>query len=599
MARSRGRGRRADGVGAGGAGGRETRGRRGRMGFLSFVVASAFGLAIFSQANAQVFNRKAIIDHAMDAGRYERERTEPARRGTILSRDGRILAQSVDVYELGLIYDRLPRSPGFFADLAQASGLSIDELSRPSLTGASRRTWTSPLSADRAQDVRSVMKRWRADGISLERVMRRAYPLVEGGSALVGTVRDGRAILGLERGMDEVLSGRDGSAKGFVDRTGVFMPIKGSDIVERTNGQDLVLTVDSELQAEASTVLRATVEAHQATAGAVVALDPATGDILAMASWPSFDPYGPILAGQDTSAATMRRFPPGSTWKILTLAKALDEGKIGVDDEMECPGHIVVSRTKTIRCAHGAHGLIDWEKAIAESCNVAATRWAFEIGQPKMEELIRASGLLDRPDLGLPGVVRGKYVRDRWAERTQLANNGFGQAMDATPLALASAFGVFGNGGVRMEPRLVKQIGDEVLAPRRAGRVVSAGTAEAVRRMMVATIERDFGTGKGLRIPGYTLAGKTGTAQKISEGKVSGHVASFVGLVPAENPRAVVMVMIDEPRSGVIYGGAVAGPVFSQVAKALIRRLGIAPDSAGRGTVGGGFRDGVGAGGGR
>ena len=529
-----------------------------------------------SQADKQVFSRKEIINKAIEAKRYETERTEEARRGTVFSADGRVLAESQDVYELGLFYTRLPKSPAFFAALAEASGKSIDEISRPALTGAKSRLWREPISADQARRVRQVMRDWRADGISLAPVLRRAYPLGEAGSGLLGFVRDGEAVTGLELSQDKPLAGTDGRAKGFVDRSGIFMPIKGKDLAELDNGRDIALTIDFEIQTEATMALKHAVDRNNATSGAAIVMDPKTGDILAMANWPSYDPTGKLKPGDDLNATYMSVFEPGSTFKILTLAKALDEGKTTQASEMDCPGHITV-QGRTLKCAHGAHGHIDWEKAIAESCNVAASRWALDIGRDSMIEMIQGLGLLERPGLGLPGEQAGMYNFDDYSKSLQLANNGFGQAMNATPVALASAFSVFGNNGVRMKPRLITRIGEEEIAPQEMGLVFSPETSEYVLKVMTSTIEKDFGTGKGLRIPGYQMAGKTGTAQKLAGGGQKGYVSNFVGYVPAQNPKAVILVMINDPKAGSYYGGTVAGPVFTDLAKAVIRRYGIPP----------------------
>ena len=549
---------------------------RKRMTLVGGCLLMGFLATTVSQADKQVFSRKEIINKAIEAKRYETERTEEARRGTIFSADGRVLAESQDVYELGLFYTRLPKSPAFFAALAEASGKSIDEISRPALTGSKSRLWRDPISADQARRVRQVMREWRADGISLAPVLRRAYPLGEAGAGLLGFVRDGEAVTGLEYSQDKPLAGTDGRAKGFVDRSGIFMPIKGKDIAELDNGRDIALTIDFEIQTEATMALKHAVDRNNATSGAAIVMDPATGDILAMANWPSYDPTGKLKPGDDLNATYMSVFEPGSTFKILTLAKALDEGKTTQTSEMDCPGYITV-QGRTLKCAHGAHGHIDWEKAIAESCNVAASRWALDMGRDSMIEMIQGLGLLERPGLGLPGELAGRYNFNDYTKNLQLANNGFGQAMNATPVALASAFSVFGNHGVRMKPRLITRIGEEEIAPQKVGQVFTPETSEYVLKMMTSTIEKDFGTGKGLRIPGYQMAGKTGTAQKLAGGGQKGYVSNFVGFVPAQNPKAVILVMINDPKAGSYYGGTVAGPVFTDLAKAVIRRYGIPP----------------------
>lgn len=550
----------------------------GRTVFVGLILAGLFVLAGYSQAKVQVTDRKTVINRAIDTNRYEFERDEPARRGTIRSADGKVLAASQDAYEFGIDFRRCPKSPAFFMALAEASGKAQPELMEPALRGVKTRYWPETVSTETARRIREVMKDWRADGISVRPILNRVYPMADAAAGIVGAVRGNEPMTGLEKSMDAPLSGRDGWAKGYVDRTGSFLPLKGVDIVERINGKDVVLTIDSGLQMEAAQAIRAAVEGSDAVRGSAVMVEPETGRILAMANWPTYDPSGPIT--NDLNMAYMARYEPGSTFKTIVLAKALDEGVVTPGTIMHCTGSIKAN-TKTMRCHDGhIHGDTTLGEAIAKSCNVAAAEWALGIGKERFREFLKASGLLDRPELGLPGEVGGLYNFDEYATQLQLANNGFGQALNATPVALASLFASLGNGGVRMAPRLIDKMGDEVFGPKEAGRVVSAETAETVRRLMVETIEADYGTGKALRIPGFTLAGKTGTAQKIQGGKQVGYVASFVGFVPAEKPKALILVMVDDPKKGSYYGGDVAGPVFHELSKAVIRKYGLAADTA-------------------
>ncbi len=545
--------------------------------FVGGCILLGFVATGLSQAGVHLWRRDRIMDLAHERGRYELTQTFNAERGTIYSADGRALAQSQDVFEFGLFYDRLPRSPGFFADLSFASGISVHDLRSASLTGKPSRIWTTPISGKQAEQVRKVVKTWRGDGVSLRRILRRSYPLGEFGSGIIGLVRNGEAINGLERSLNPELRGTDGESKGYVDRFGQFVPLKADKNQPLINGEDVTLTIDSDLQFEAGRLVRQAVERHQAAHGAAVVIEPATGNILALANWPSFDPEGRIAPGSDLNVAYRGLFEPGSTFKIMTLAKAIELQEVGVNDHLNCLGKLQITRSRSVSCSHGAHGDIDWEKAIAESCNVAAAMWAAKIGTTEMHHFIRELGLLDKPDLGLPWETGGRYNENDPAKALQLANNGFGQAMNATPVALASAFSCLGNNGIRMTPRLIDRVGDRKMPAAEGTRVLSPETAEFVRGLMVSTIEKEYGTGSGLRVPGYRLAGKTGTAQKLQGGRMAGYVSSFVGFVPAEQPRAVVLVMIDDPKGGSYYGGLVAGPVYAELAKTIIRRYAIPP----------------------
>ncbi|MDI9639951.1 penicillin-binding protein 2 [Kamptonema cortianum] len=550
---------------------------RNRLRLVSGLIAVGFVAAGGTQIRTQVVDRHGVIDRALDSGRYQIERRDPPRRGAIFTSDGKVLAESQSAFEFGIFYDRVPKSPAFFAALADATEFSIDELRRPALLGQPSKIWREPVVGVRAERIRQVMSRWRADGISLVRVLERSYPMGELASNVVGAVRNGEPLTGLEKSQNDVLTGKAGKATGFVDRTGVFMPIDTENMIERMNGADLTLTIDSDLQADAARSIREAVEKNRATSGVAVVVEPDTGNILAMASWPTFEPRGKIVDGSDVNYPVMSRYEPGSTFKIMTLGKALDTGAADFGGQMQCSGRLQIASWKTISCDHGAHGLVDWDKAIAESCNVAAATWALNMRREHMIELIEGMGLLQKPGLGLPGEIRGHYDFEDYSKRVQLATNGFGQSLNATPVALANSYAALANGGIRMKPRLIARVGEKPTEIAQAGRVVSKDSADELMRIMVKTIEEEYGTGHSLRISGYRLGGKTGTAQKIAGGRLVGHVSNFVGFVPAEKPRAVVLIMVDEPKAGAIYGGVVAGPVFSELAKSIIRRYNIPP----------------------
>ena len=235
---------------------------------------------------------------------------------------------------------------------------------------------------------------------------------------------------------------------------------------------------------------------------------------------------------------------------------------------------------KTFGCdkKHGAHGSVGPQDAIARSCNIAAANWALRIGREDFLQYIKDMGLLEKPGLGLPQEARGLFDDTETAQKLQLALLGFGQPINCTPIALASAFSTLANNGLRMKPRLVKQIGTKEIKSQVAGQIIKSETAQELLTCMEAVVESDRGTGKTLRIPGYRIGGKTGTAQKRNAAtgsmKGGGYVSNFVGFVPADKPRAVILVMINNPDKRIAYyGAAVAGPAFQDIAKAVIHKL--------------------------
>ncbi len=563
-----------------------------RLGALTPWLALLIGSALVSQGRVHLFARSSILTAAQKTNRFTVGRAEPAKRGTIYFRDGKILAQSEDHYQLGLNFSKVPQSEGFFMALSEASGIAASEMIQASANKVASQFWPEPIGQQQAAAIQQIKFSWRADGISLNDLKRRDYPLAESTACLLGCFRDAKPIGGLEYYFNKELHGTDGYREGLVDRTGAFLPMRMTEANRaRANGKNLTLTLDSSLQMTATQALRATVEKNKADSGVAIVIDPKTGDILAMANWPSYDPTGDLSQASkinDLNPNYMARFEPGSMFKILTLAEGLDLGVVHDSDKVECHGVLNYNASWHVHCDehHGnrAHGTTTLEQAIARSCNVSAATWALKIGHTRMVSFVENLGLLKPTALGVPGEVKGQFDYKEYAKPLQLMTMGFGQSLTATPAALASAFAMLGNGGLRMQPRLVKAVGGAITPLKQARQIVKTETAAKVLRLMEAVIETDEGTGAKLRIPGYRLAGKTGTAQKTnrSTGRVggAGYVSSFVGFVPAQNPKAMILVMVDHPQGQAYYGALVAGPVFHELAKAVIRTFHIPPTKA-------------------
>lgn len=568
-----------------------TRSRGGkRFAFVAWVMIAGFVLAGASQARVSLLSRSEILENALDSSRYMVKRLDYAKRGTIYSSDGKILAQSEDTYRLGINYAKVPRSPGFFMALGVAANIPASELQQAGYSGKNA-IWQQVMSADQAAEIQRVKITWRADGVSLDRMMHRDYPLGIAGASILGEVKDGRPIAGLEASQNKILKGQDGYQEGLVDKTGAFLPMRMSETSKtRINGANVTLTIDSTLQVAAQNCIKTAVISNRAERGVALIYDPSTGRILAMANWPTFDPEADGWNSGVNSTfnpCTMGAYEPGSTFKILTLAEALNKGVVHDGDTVNCTGEYAINSAWKVHCDmhHGnrAHGLVDLQRAIAKSCNVSAAKWALKVGYPAMTQYLDDLGLLEKTHLGLPLERKGMFNRHDYAKALQIANVGFGQALTATPVALISAFGMLANGGIRMEPQLIKDVAGVEQRPKESGRIVKSEVADKVMRLMEAVIQTDAGTGKRLRIPGYRLAGKTGTAQKLNPktGKMGGggNVSSFVGFVPAGKPKAVILVMVDHPTAGKIYGADVAGPVFLELAQTLIRYYQIPPNA--------------------
>lgn len=553
------------------------------------LMAGLFVVAGLSQAKLQTLERKNTVDLAMRTDQFTREQTDHARRGAILTADGKPVAQDEATTELSIQFEKVPHTDAFFLDLAKASGIPASEFEALAEGGVKTKSWLTPLTPAQSAAVDHVRVAWRASGVSVARSGERDYPLADAASCFVGFIREyageGTVRTGLEASLNQALTGSDGQKTGLTDRSGAFLPLRMQETGKpRQDGKDVTLTIDSELQAAAYRAVSDAVESNKADNGVAIVMNPRTGDVLAMANYPSFDPnQGSDHVGknpQGFNPAYMAVLEPGSTFKILTLAKALDEGKTDMGNVIDCEGELHIGKAWRIRCdmEHGtrSHGPVTPVMAIAKSCNVSAATWALRVGREKFLKYVEDLGLLKRKNLGVPGEQHGLFNYNEYAKPLQLANVGFGQSISCTPIGLASAFSMIANGGVRVEPRLIAKIGGQEQPIRQGSRLIRQDTAEKVMSCMEAVIGSDEGTGASLRIPGYRLAGKTGTAQKINR-KEHGYVANFVGFVPAPNPKAVILVMINHPQGSSYYGAKVAGPAFVKIAKAVIHHFNLPP----------------------
>lgn len=536
-------------------------------------------VVLLAASVASLYNAHVGSDMAKTAGKENSSALAkglPGQRGSIISADGQVLAYSEPAYELSLTYAKLPQSPGFYLALSRATGIPEPELRDPALRGSVNRTWRAFLTPEQRTEINQIKKSFVADGISMKSDFARRYPFAELFGCVIGRFDPGGNSSGIELAQDEVLNGSKADLRGSAYE-GFQLASDADDRRSRT-GHSIQLTIDSSLQSVAVNELRIAVERHKAASGSAVVIDPRNGDILALANWPSFDPNGNPAAGIDLVDAYMGRYEPGSTFKLLTLAKAIDSGVAKRSDVLDVSRG--VSRSgKTIFSGNHLTGAIrshmSTEVAISKSCNASAATWALRVGYDGMVDLLRDTNLLEAPGLGLPAEVKGGFNFNEYAKELQIATLGFGQSFTASPLALASAFSIIASGGVYRQPRLIASVDGQQVPYQEPKRVISAFAASEVLSLSESVIEGE-GTGREYRLPGVRMAGKTGTAQKVgSTGTVGegGHVANFVGYVPADNPRFVIYVMIDSPSAGEYYGGPVAGPVFLALAKAAMARF--------------------------
>jgi cell division protein FtsI (penicillin-binding protein 3) len=413
------------------------------------------------------------------------------------------------------------------------------------------------------------------DGIHQQREFRRYYPGGEVTAHVVGFAGvDDAGQEGVELAFQDVLGGRPGSRRVIKDRLGRIVEDVQS-IRPAHDGAELRLSLDSKLQNLAYSALKGAVEMHRAKAGAIVVLDVRTGEVLALANAPSYNPNSRarLSGAQVRNRVITDAFEPGSTLKPFTVALALETGKATPGTSLATPQGRMTMANYTIRDSHPAQALTV-AQVIQKSSNVGAAKLALTLPRETMWDLFRRVGFGAAPELGFPGAASGKLRHYRTWRPIEQATMAYGHGISVSLLQLARAYTVFATDGELLPVTLLKSpsvaTGDKVL---------SAETARAVRAMLEMAVQNG-GTGPRARVVGWRVAGKTGTAHKQENGGYAPdkYLSSFVGFAPASAPRLIVAVMIDEPSAGQYYGGAVAAPVFAQVIQGALRMLGVPHD---------------------
>lgn len=429
-------------------------------------------------------------------------------------------------------------------------------------------------------------------GAEEEPMGRRVAPQSTIGSTLVGfTGVDDQGLAGIEFQFDKELSGHPGSVIEETDSAGRPIPFGHRVVQPAQPGATIVLTIDRTLQFAAEEILRSTARRYDAAGGSIVVMRAQTGEILALANWPNFDPnrYWATPSGQRKNQAVTDPYEPGSTFKLITATAALDSGKVTLDDtfealdELRVGGRIIHNADDGLMASGRPRETLD--DIVTFSHNVGAAQVALRVGKDDMFKYIRRYGFDEPTGVDIPGESPGIVGQpDNWWG-SRLATIGFGQGVSVTPLALARAYAAIANGGLLMRPLVVREVvasdGQIVkrYPPEVVRRVMSPQSAAALLAILRNVVRR--GTAKGVVIPGYALAGKTGTAQMVINGSyvIGAYTSSFIGIVPADKPQYVILVKIDRPK-GAYYGSIVAAPAFSDLARRVLWREGVMPSYA-------------------
>lgn len=571
-----------------------------RMGVLCGLMAVGLGAIVSGAYRVEVEDGKDWYDLA-ERQRQRRLHITP-KRGTIYDRNGAPLAESVEVPSVSLdavemlrgIEDRyVPMRIQQYAErIAQALAMPVEEVAekigrRRRFAWLKRRISEQEVEALRALGDRA--QRHPIRGLVIEGEGRRFYPNRELAGPLLGFVApDGEGKEGIELSLEHELRGKASEVRGLRDRSGRLIFSDGIEDEQALAGHNVHLTIDKAIQFTAERELQAAMKTYEALGGSIVVVDPASGEVLAMASAPGYNPNDYSASDPDArrNRCVVDRFEPGSTMKVFTMAAALAAKSVSPTATLYCEEGNMAIDNVVIHDTHPAKWLTPTQ-LLSLSSNIGMAKIGLGLGEPRLYEGLRRFGFGDPTGVLLPGESAG-VLRPRgrpWVS-VETASASFGQGISVTTLQLAMAMAAVANNGRLMEPVLLRRVTDSTgmplseASPRVRRDVVPAHVARMVSEMLVAVTEGE-GTGVEAAIPGFRVAGKTGTAQKIDSatGRYTDthYVASFVGFVPAERPRLAIAVVLDEPMGGMYGGGSVAAPVFRRVGEMALRYLGVTP----------------------
>ena len=526
-----------------------------------------------------------VVSHeeltARAEGQQRRSIEAHPKRGEILDRRGHVLAYSVDGDAIYAVPNQISDALGTTSDLCAALDCS-DEMRGDLESRLSRSSLFEYVQRQVPPDAAHRVAELNLPGVGFLPENRRYYPNAELAAHVLGYVGlDNQGLSGIESTYDDEITGRPGKILVQTDARG-----RAFSRLERppTAGATLELTIDKYLQHVAERELARAVREHSAAAGTVVVLDPHTGEALAMANWPTFNPNA--FADATTTARRHRAiqdiYEPGSTFKLVTASAALEEGVVSRDERFDVSaGSIRVGNSRVSDMTVHDEPL-SFDEVIVRSSNVGAIMVGLRLGPERLSRYIRRFGFGQALARDLPGQGSGIVhpPSDLDSDR-EMASVSIGYAVSVTPLQMAAAVSAVANGGELVEPRLVRAVirnGMRAETPvRTIRRAITPETASELTRIMERVVEE--GTARSARVPGYRVAGKTGTTEKLVNGRYSktDHNASFVGFVPSRRPALTILVMIDTPRGGPYTGGTVAAPVFQRIAEAALRHLAIPP----------------------
>ena len=546
-----------------------------RSKFIVAVIAIGFVGLVARAAYIQVIANDFFIKQG--EVRFARTLELQSNRGRILDRNGLILASSVPVPSIWAIPEDVVRNKAQLAQLARLLEMPLSELNKKLENEDKSFVWLKRQIDDAAAQEIMAMK---LDGIYQRKEYKRQYPEGEAAAHVVGfTNVEDKGQEGIELAFNNDLAGHNGSRRVIKDRLGRAV----EDVGEQTlpvDGPDLQLSIDSKVQFFAYQKLRDAVLINKAHAGSVVVLDAVTGEVLALANYPSYSPAKRFnMTGEQLrNRALTDTFEPGSVMKPFTIGLALETGRVTPQTLIDTGAGKLTITGSTISDSH-PNGVLTVEGVIQKSSNIGTAKIAMQMQPREMWEIFSNAGFGQKPQISFPGAVSGRLRAYKTWRPIEQATMSYGYGLSASLFQMARSYTVFSNDGLIIPATMLKSSEPAVGVP-----VLSSRTSGQVRKMLQMAAGPG-GTGQKAQTIGYSVGGKSGTAYK-QVGKGYGSAGNrkyrgwFVGMAPIEKPRIIVAVMIDEPSAGQYYGGAVAAPVFSEVVQQTLRMMGVQPDMA-------------------
>jgi stage V sporulation protein D (sporulation-specific penicillin-binding protein) len=554
--------------------------------FIALIVGIMLYVALgFRLGYVQLIHGSWLMDKAENL--WGRDIPFHAKRGKILDRNGEVLAYNISAPSIIVVPAQVKNPQETARKLANALMMSEEKVYRL-ITKRESKVDIKPeglkISNEKAREILEL----GLPGVKIAEDSKRYYPNGDFLSHVLGFAGvDNQGIVGSELIYDEILKGTKGSVSYYSDAKGEIMPNQVEVYTPPEHGDDLVLTIDSGLQKIIEREIDIAVAKYNPDHVIAIAMDPNTGEILGMSSRPDYDPgrykeYPPEVYNRNLPVFSM--YEPGSTFKIITLAAALEEGKVDLlNDHFHDPGHVTVAGSR-LRCwKSGGHGHQTFLEVVENSCNPGFVAMGQRLGTEKLFQYIHDFGFGQKTGIDMQGEQKGIIFRPENRGPVETATTAFGQGVAVTPIQQVAAVAAAINGGYLYQPYIAKEWHDSTTdmvlgrnVPIMKNQVISSGTSKKVREALESVVAQ--GTGRNAYVEGYRVGGKTGTAQKVAPGGgylKNNHIVSFIGFAPADDPQIVIYLGIDNPKGTVQFGGVVAAPIVGKMIDDSLRYMGV------------------------